>query len=150
VQKFDAEALLFQERIIDRAGLGDETYLPVGALPASILLPLVPPAPCILTTRRCQPMVYACGLCECLLFASCCITDWRGLVVECGSRRASGCAAVRSRPPLITMENARLEAEMVMFGAVQDALHKCGLHPSQIGILVVNCSLFNPTPSLAA
>lgn len=48
------------------------------------------------------------------------------------------------------MENARLEAEMVMFGAVRDALDKCGLQPSQIGILVVNCALFNPTPSLAA
>jgi 3-ketoacyl-CoA synthase len=59
-------------------------------------------------------------------------------------------AAVRSRPPVISMENARKEAEMVMFGAVRDVLQKTGLKPSDIGILVVNCSLFNPTPSLAA
>ena len=39
---------------------------------------------------------------------------------------------------------------MVMFGAVRDVLRKTGLKPHQIGILVVNCSLFNPTPSLAA
>lgn len=25
-----------------------------------------------------------------------------------------------------------------------------GIKPNQVGILVVNCSLFNPTPSLAA
>ena len=48
------------------------------------------------------------------------------------------------------MENARKEAEMVMFGAVRDVLAKTGLKPKQIGVLVVNCSLFNPTPSLAA
>jgi Fe-S-cluster formation regulator IscX/YfhJ len=33
LQKFDDEALAFQERIIERAGLGDETYLPMGAHP---------------------------------------------------------------------------------------------------------------------
>lgn len=59
-------------------------------------------------------------------------------------------AGVRTRPPAPTMANARAEAEMVMFGAVADALKKTGLKPSQIGVLVVNCSLFNPTPSLAA
>lgn len=37
-----------------------------------------------------------------------------------------------------------------MFGAVRDVLRKTGLSPDQIGVLVVNCSLFNPTPSLAA
>ena len=29
-------------------------------------------------------------------------------------------------------------------------LHPAGIKPKQIGILVVNCSLFNPTPSLAS
>lgn len=68
------------------------------------------------------------------------------IYLQCGN----GFAAVRMRPPVINMKNARLEAEMVMFGAVADVLAKTGLKPADIGILIVNCSLFNPTPSLAA
>ena len=59
-------------------------------------------------------------------------------------------AALRMTPPVISMDNARGEAEMVMFGAVADVLAKTGLKAADIGVLVVNCSLFNPTPSLAA
>ena len=32
LQRFGPEALEFQEKIIERAGLGDETYLPQGEL----------------------------------------------------------------------------------------------------------------------
>jgi 3-ketoacyl-CoA synthase len=52
-------------------------------------------------------------------------------------------------PPKFNMHLAREEAELVMFNAVADLLAKTGLRPGQIDILVVNCSLFNPTPSLA-
>lgn len=38
----------------------------------------------------------------------------------------------------------------VVFGAVEDLLKKTGIKPKQIGILALNCSLFNPTPSLTA
>lgn len=48
------------------------------------------------------------------------------------------------------MAEARKEAEMVMFGAVDELLEKSGVKAKEIGILVVNCSLFNPTPSLSA
>ncbi|KAK6161464.1 hypothetical protein DH2020_004845 [Rehmannia glutinosa] len=48
------------------------------------------------------------------------------------------------------MAEARKEAEMVMFGAIDDLLAKTGVKAKDIGILVVNCSLFNPTPSLSA
>jgi 3-ketoacyl-CoA synthase len=38
----------------------------------------------------------------------------------------------------------------VCFTAVRDVLAKTGVHPRQIGCVIVNCSLFNPTPSLSA
>lgn len=48
------------------------------------------------------------------------------------------------------MAEARKEAEMVMFGAIDELLGKTGVKAKDIGILVVNCSLFNPTPSLSS
>ncbi|KAL6610739.1 hypothetical protein ACP70R_040708 [Stipagrostis hirtigluma subsp. patula] len=53
-------------------------------------------------------------------------------------------------PPNPSMANARKEAEMVMFGALDELFAKTGVKPKEIGVLVVNCSLFNPTPSLSA
>lgn len=58
--------------------------------------------------------------------------------------------AVMNVPPNPCMAEARKEAEMVMFGAVDELLAKTGMKSKDIGILVVNCSLFNPTPSLSA
>ncbi|KAG2678075.1 hypothetical protein I3843_12G129400 [Carya illinoinensis] len=49
-----------------------------------------------------------------------------------------------------SVEEARDEAEMVMFGAIDELLAKTGVNCKDIGILVVNCSVFNPTPSLSA
>ncbi|KAI6701797.1 hypothetical protein NL676_010933 [Syzygium grande] len=57
---------------------------------------------------------------------------------------------ITSAPPNLCMEEARLEAEAVMFGAVDALLEKTGVRAEDVGILVVNCSLFNPTPSLSA
>ncbi|KAG6538076.1 hypothetical protein ZIOFF_003179 [Zingiber officinale] len=84
---FTEENLAFQKKILERSGLGQETYFPEALLASS-------PRPC--------------------------------------------------------MEEARKEAEMVMFGAIDDLLAKTGVRPREIGILVVNCSLFNPTPSLSS
>lgn len=37
-----------------------------------------------------------------------------------------------------------------MFGALDNLFATTGVKPKDIGILIVNCSLFNPTPSLSA
>ncbi|KEH42797.1 putative oxidoreductase, Very-long-chain 3-oxoacyl-CoA synthase [Medicago truncatula] len=58
--------------------------------------------------------------------------------------------AILSVPPNPCMAEARKEAEEVMFGAIDELLEKTGVKAKDIGILVVNCSLFNPTPSLSA
>jgi 3-ketoacyl-CoA synthase len=53
-------------------------------------------------------------------------------------------------PLNLSFEEARKEAEMVMFGVIDELLAKTGVKCKDIGILVVNSSLFNPTPSLSA
>ncbi|KAL5836066.1 hypothetical protein ACOSQ4_015563 [Xanthoceras sorbifolium] len=58
--------------------------------------------------------------------------------------------AVLKIPPNPCMKEARKEAEAVMFGAIDELLAKTSIKPKDIGILIVNCSLFNPTPSLSA
>lgn len=53
-------------------------------------------------------------------------------------------------PPKPTMEASRSEAELVIFSAMDTLFSKTGLKPKDIDILIVNCSLFSPTPSLSA
>ncbi|KAF4367039.1 3-ketoacyl-CoA synthase 10 [Cannabis sativa] len=86
--KFEEESLLFQKKIVNSSGLGDETYIP-----KSVIM---------------------------------------------SSENAS------------TMKEGRAEASMVMFGALDELFEKTRVRPKDVGILVVNCSLFNPTPSLSA
>ncbi|KAJ6729647.1 3-KETOACYL-COA SYNTHASE [Salix viminalis] len=57
---------------------------------------------------------------------------------------------ITSTPPNLSLKEARVEAESVMFGALDDLFSKTGVKPRDIGILIVNCSLFNPTPSLSS
>lgn len=58
--------------------------------------------------------------------------------------------SLHEEPPNCNMTTAREEAELVLFGVVQEVLDKTTLKAKDIDILVVNCSLFNPTPSLSA
>ncbi|KAL2538327.1 3-ketoacyl-CoA synthase 4 [Forsythia ovata] len=84
---FDESSLDFQRKILERSGLGDDTYVP---------------------------------------------------------------EAMHSVPPRPSMQAAREEAEQVMFGSLDNLFANTNVKPKDIGILVVNCSLFNPTPSLSA
>ncbi|KAG7622869.1 3-Oxoacyl-[acyl-carrier-protein (ACP)] synthase III C-terminal [Arabidopsis suecica] len=58
--------------------------------------------------------------------------------------------SIHSIPPRPTMAAAREEAEQVIFGALDNLFENTKINPREIGVLVVNCSLFNPTPSLSA
>ncbi|KAK1314581.1 3-ketoacyl-CoA synthase 17 [Acorus calamus] len=58
--------------------------------------------------------------------------------------------AIHRVPVALCMADARKEAETVMFGAVDEVLRKTGVKPKEIGMVIVNCSLFEPTPSLSA
>lgn len=57
---------------------------------------------------------------------------------------------ITARPPQLNMKEARSEAELVMFGALDSLFARTGVRPQEISILIVNCSLFNPTPSLSS
>ncbi|CAK8569635.1 unnamed protein product [Lathyrus sativus] len=58
--------------------------------------------------------------------------------------------AMHCIPPRPSISAAICEAESVMFGALDNLFINTNLNPKEIGILVVNCSLFNPTPSLSS
>ncbi|KAK4477083.1 hypothetical protein RD792_016291 [Penstemon davidsonii] len=87
IPDFNESSLEFQRKILERSGLGEQTYLP---------------------------------------------------------------EAMHQIPPIPSITAAREEAEQVMFGALDNLFSATGIKPKDIGILVVNCSLFNPTPSLSA
>uniref|UniRef100_A0ACD5VC13 Uncharacterized protein n=1 Tax=Avena sativa TaxID=4498 RepID=A0ACD5VC13_AVESA len=52
-------------------------------------------------------------------------------------------------PPEKTLNAARAEAEQGIFSAVDAVLAKTGVRAGDIGVVVVNCTLFAPTPSMA-
>ncbi|XP_011625788.1 3-ketoacyl-CoA synthase 10 [Amborella trichopoda] len=57
---------------------------------------------------------------------------------------------IASPAKAITLGQGREEAQLVMFGAVDELFAKCRVRHKDIGVLVVNCGIFNPTPSLSA
>ncbi|RWW04809.1 hypothetical protein GW17_00031945 [Ensete ventricosum] len=58
--------------------------------------------------------------------------------------------AMHSVPPRPSMALAREETEQVMFGALDALFENTAVNPKDVGVLVVNCSLFNPVPSLSS
>jgi len=57
---------------------------------------------------------------------------------------------IYAETPLTDLDAAAEEAKMVTTGLVTDLLDKTGLRPTDIDILVTNCSIYCPTPSLAS
>ncbi|XP_054799700.1 3-ketoacyl-CoA synthase 2-like [Prosopis cineraria] len=57
-------------------------------------------------------------------------------------------AIMQSNPPKVCLDEARKETETVFFGAIDELLEKTWVQPKDIRILVVNSSMFCPTPSL--
>ncbi|KAL6605810.1 hypothetical protein ACP70R_041463 [Stipagrostis hirtigluma subsp. patula] len=51
-------------------------------------------------------------------------------------------------PPHHALDEARNEAEQVIFSSIDDLFAKTNTNPKTIDILITNCSAFNPTPSL--
>ncbi|KAK1277612.1 3-ketoacyl-CoA synthase 6 [Acorus gramineus] len=78
--------------------------------------------------------------------------DFQMLILERSGLGEETCLppAIHYIPPNPTMEAAREEAELVIFSAVDAVLAKTGVRPKDVDVLIVNCSLFSPTPSLSA
>ncbi|VVA94292.1 unnamed protein product [Arabis nemorensis] len=58
--------------------------------------------------------------------------------------------AILNFPLLNSMAAAQEETEQVIFDAIENLLANTKVNPRDIGIIVVNSSMFNPTPSLSA
>nr|XP_009780156.1 PREDICTED: 3-ketoacyl-CoA synthase 11-like [Nicotiana sylvestris] len=59
--------------------------------------------------------------------------------------------ALHKDPPNPCMDLARKESEFVMFGSLDNLFEKTKVvEPKDIGILIVNCSVFHPVPSLSS
>lgn len=67
-------------------------------------------------------------------------TAWPPGIVQC----------LNGEKPDRSIERSRQEAETVIFDIVESAMKKANLKPKDIDVLVINCSLFSPTPSLCA
>ena len=52
--------------------------------------------------------------------------------------------------PKLCMEETREEAETIICQCLEALFEKTGVQPKEIDFLVINCSLFSPTPSLCA
>ncbi|XP_075484750.1 3-ketoacyl-CoA synthase 6-like [Primulina tabacum] len=58
--------------------------------------------------------------------------------------------AIHYIPPCPSMALAREEAELVIFSCVDTLFKNTGIKPKDVDFLILNCSLFSPTPSLTA
>lgn len=68
-------------------------------------------------------------------------TAWPPSIVQCLTDR---------KPQVASVENARAESKKVVCDCIKAVLDKTGTKAQEIDILIINCSLFSPTPSLCA
>ncbi|XP_048494807.1 3-ketoacyl-CoA synthase 6-like [Beta vulgaris subsp. vulgaris] len=73
------------------------------------------------------------------------ILERAGLGDECGLPKA-----MQLIPPQPTLDLARDEAHLVIFSTIDELFEKTGLRPNDIDIIVTNCSVFCPSPSLSS
>uniref|UniRef100_J3LK98 3-ketoacyl-CoA synthase n=1 Tax=Oryza brachyantha TaxID=4533 RepID=J3LK98_ORYBR len=59
-------------------------------------------------------------------------------------------ASLLRLPVDMCLRTAREESEAVVFGVVDELLAKTGVRPEDIGVVIVNSSLFSPTPSFTS
>jgi 3-ketoacyl-CoA synthase len=132
-QKFTPENVDFQAKILARSGLGDETYLPPLLItPPDEQQPPPPPPP------PPPPQAAAAAIAT------------RGKTTTTTTATATTVPPTPSPSSGPSMADARWEYEQVAYGAVREVLAKSGVHPRSVGVVITNCSLFNPTPSLSA
>ena len=78
----------------------------------------------------------------------------KGVASSTAAPPAAASAPTPSQPPDAqpdaSMRAARLVAEQVLCSTFEDLLVRTGSQPRDIDFLIVNCSLFSPTPSLAS
>lgn len=67
-------------------------------------------------------------------------TAWPPGIVQC----------LHDKPTDRSIAGSRKEAETIIFDIVENAMKKANVTPDEIDVLVINCSLFSPTPSLCA
>ncbi|CAM0953557.1 unnamed protein product [Alopecurus aequalis] len=56
---------------------------------------------------------------------------------------------LRYIPPSFTLDEAHAETNLVVFSAIDDLLAKTGISLDAINVLITNCSVFCPVPSIA-
>ncbi|BFG19814.1 hypothetical protein CerSpe_060880 [Prunus speciosa] len=78
--------------------------------------------------------------------------DFQTKVLERSGIGAESCMpiTVHEIPPYSSLKATRNETETVLFTIVKDLLSKHKINPKSIDILVSNCSLFSPTPSITS
>ena len=52
--------------------------------------------------------------------------------------------------PDLTLEETRHEAEIIICQVLEQLFERTGVQPKEVDYLIINCSLFSPTPSLCA